>query len=162
MRCFDVEDIKMIAISAIDVQSRKSCFEFRTGIEGEAAAAAARQRTTSDLLKLAGVVKQMEDLRYNGQPGLDEDFAFHLQVALASHNDYFVSVLQSLRTTIFDGMLLARTTSGLKTAEKIAAINDQHRLIYDAIVDRDADAARHAMRSHLIKCRMSTSHWQRA
>ena len=150
----------MIAISSFDVQSGKSCFEFRMGIEGEAAAAAARKRTAADLVFLSDTMKQMEDLQFNGQPGLNEDFEFHICVARASHNDYYVSVLQSLKATIFEGMLYARTTSGLKTTEKIAAINEQHRLVFEAIVDQDCDGARDAMRGHLLRCRISTSHWQ--
>lgn len=152
----------MIAISSLDVQSRKSCFEFRMGLEGEAAAAAARVRSKADLVILSDVMKQLEELQHNGKPGLNEDFSFHLGVAVASHNAYYVSVLQSLKATIFEGMLYARTTSGLKTAEKIAAINEQHRLVFEAILDKNPDAARAAMRSHLIKCRISTSHWHLA
>lgn len=152
----------MIAISSFDVQSGKSCFEFRMGIEGEAAAAAARKRSAADLVTLRDIAQQMEDLQHNGRPGLNEDFDFHLCVAKASHNDYYVSVLQSLKATIFEGMLYARTTSGLKTVEKVAAINEQHGLVLDAIVAQDPDAARAAMRSHLLRCRISTSHWQLA
>ncbi|WP_454856299.1 FadR/GntR family transcriptional regulator [Rhizobium binxianense] len=149
----------MIAFANFEMRSPRNCFEFRVGIEGEAAATAARNRTGNDLVRLAGVLRQLEDLPYQSQPGLREDFAFHLQVAKASHNDYFVSALQSLKATIFDGMLLARTTSGLKTAEKVAAINEQHRLVYEAILVQDVEGARNAMRSHLIRCKKSTSHW---
>ncbi|WP_173089129.1 FCD domain-containing protein [Devosia sp. 1635] len=150
----------MIAISSFDVQSGRSCFEFRMGIEGEAAAAAARKRTSADLVSLSGMMKQMEDLQYNGKPGLNEDFEFHMLVARASHNDYYVSVLQSLKATIFEGMLYARTACGLKTSEKISAINEQHQLVFEAIVHQDCEAAREAMRAHLLRCRISTNHWQ--
>lgn len=149
----------MTAPSINNLMSRKSCFEFRSGIEGEAAASAARNRTRSDLIQLVSVMNGLETLQLRSQPGLEEDFAFHLAVALASHNDYFVSVLQSLRSQIFEGMLLARTTSGLNAARKTAAINHQHRQIYVAIQNKDANAARFAMRSHLEQCKMSTNHW---
>lgn len=152
----------MIAISSFDAYSGQSCFEFRMGIEGEAAAAAARKRSAADLAHLEAVTQKMEALRHNGQPGLNEDFEFHLTIARASHNDYYVSVLQSLKATIFEGMLYARTTSGLKTAEKIAAINEQHGLVLDAIRSQAPDAARAAMREHLLRCRISTNHWQLA
>lgn len=149
----------MIAFKNFDLSSPKSCFDFRVGIEGEAAATAARNRTQDDLDGLLDAVNRMENLEYQHEAGLAEDFAFHLQVAKASHNDYFVSALQSLENTIFDGMLLARTTSGLKTAEKVAAINHQHRLVYEAILAKDEIAARDAMRAHLFRCKQSTSHW---
>jgi DNA-binding FadR family transcriptional regulator len=149
----------MIAFKSFELSSPKSCFDFRVGIEGEAAATAARNRDQRDLVNILDVLDRMDNLQYEREDGLAEDFAFHLQVAKASHNDYFVSALKSLENTIFDGMLLARTTSGMKTAEKVAAINQQHRLVYEAILAQDADVARDAMRSHLFRCKQSTSDW---
>jgi len=139
--------------------SNKDCFEYRVGIEGEAAAAAARSRRPEDLIRLADVIARLESATSQHDLGLDEDFDFHLAVARASHNDYYVSVLQSLKATIYEGMLLARTPNSVKVKEKLAAINQQHRLVYDAILAKDADAAREAMRSHLIRCKLSTSQW---
>ncbi len=135
------------------------CFEFRMGIEGEAAAAAARHRTADDLIQLADMVSKLETLDASKEPGLEEDYNFHLCVARASQNSFYSSVIQAIRGNIFGGMLLARTTSGLRTAEKVAAINEQHRAIYEAIVAGDADRARQAMRYHLLACRKSTRHW---
>lgn len=134
------------------------CFEFRMGIEGEAASAAARYRTGDDLIELANVVRRLERLEPS-RDGLEEDYAFHLGVARASHNDFYVSAIYAIRDNIFGGMLLARTTSGLRTKEKIAAINEQHRMVYEAIVAGDPDRARNAMRGHLSACRKSTTHW---
>jgi GntR family transcriptional regulator, transcriptional repressor for pyruvate dehydrogenase complex len=135
------------------------CFEFRMGIEGEAAAAAARHRTTDDLIVLADRVSQLESIDVSRDPGMEQDYQFHLCIAMASHNSFYVSVLNAIRDNIFGGMLLARTTSGLRTAEKVAAINEQHRAIYEAIVAGDENRAREAMRYHLTACRKSTSHW---
>lgn len=149
----------MIDISLDWPASGRDCFEFRVGIEGEAAAAAARERTAGDLALMTGRVDCLENLDPMVDDGVDADFAFHLAVTRASHNDYYVSALISLRQSILDGMLLARTTSGLDTPRKIAAINAQHRLIYESIIDGDADAARDAMRMHLIRCRNATLHW---
>jgi DNA-binding FadR family transcriptional regulator len=129
------------------------------GIEGEAAAAAARYRTADDLIQLADRVGRLEALDISKDPGLEQDFEFHLCIAKASHNSFYVSVLSAIRENIFGGMLLARTTSGLRTAEKAAAINEQHRVIYEAIFAGDDDAARRAMRHHLTACRNSTRHW---
>ena len=60
---------------------------------------------------------------------------------------------------LYQGMLLARTPSNVNVVEKLAAINQQHRLVYEAIVARDIDSARHAMRDHLVRCKRSTSQW---
>jgi DNA-binding FadR family transcriptional regulator len=149
----------VISSTPTDFRSGRSCFEFRVGIEGEAAATAARSRTQADLNRLADTLAMLEDPATQANLGLDEDFAFHVLVATASHNDYFVSALRSLKPEIYQGMLLARTPSNVNVAEKLAAINQQHRLVYDAIVARDVDGARRAMRGHLIRCKRSTSQW---
>jgi GntR family transcriptional repressor for pyruvate dehydrogenase complex len=91
--------------------------------------------------------------------GLDEDFNFHLAIAHASGNDYFVSVLNSLRDTIFEGMLLARTATGLRIEEKLAAIEWQHKIVYEAVLAGDPESARSAMRGHLLRCKLSTTQW---
>jgi DNA-binding FadR family transcriptional regulator len=148
----------VISSTPTDFRWGRSCFEFRVGIEGEAAATAARNRTPGDLVRMADALARLEDpTRVN--LGLDEDFAFHVLVATASHNDYFVSALLSLKQDIYQGMLLARTPSSVNVAEKLSAINQQHRLVYDAVVACDVDAARRAMRDHLIRCKRSTSQW---
>lgn len=139
--------------------SRRSCFEFRMGIEGEAAAAAARNRSKSQLKRLWTLMQRLDTVRDSSGLGLDEDFQFHITIARASGNDYFVSVLKSLKASIYEGMLLARTTTGLRTVEKLTAINDQHREVYEAVMDGDEDIARRAMRSHLARCKQSTAHW---
>jgi DNA-binding FadR family transcriptional regulator len=149
----------MIALTDPPFRSGPSCFDFRVGIEGEAAAAAARSRTTADLARMAEAIDRLEDPGARARLGLDEDFDFHLAVARASHNDYFVSALLSLRETVYQGMLLARTPSGPYVADKISAINRQHRLVHEAVASQDADAARWAMRDHLTRCKRSTSQW---
>lgn len=149
----------MINTQVLRPDTGKSCFEYRAGIEGECAFVAAHNRTSEDLIRLANIVAQLEKAGTNGTLGLDEDFAFHLAVAQASHNDYFVSLLQSLKPTIYEGMILARTPSGLNVAQKLKAINEQHRLVYETIAERDAQGACQAMRTHLIRCKLSTSQW---
>lgn len=150
----------MIAASRpFDEYSRRNCFEFRMGIEGESAAAAARNATLSGLRRLREAMEQLEAASTSGSLGLDQDFSFHLAIAQASRNDYFVSVLKSLRDSIYDGMLLARTATGLRIGEKLAAINTQHRTVYKAILAGDEDRARCAMRDHLARCKQSTAHW---
>lgn len=149
----------IVALRPFDEYSRRSCFEFRIGIEGESAAAAARNASPSALRRIGQSIERLEALSASGSLGLDEDFEFHLRVAEASANDYFVSVLKSLKDIIYDGMLLARTATGLKIDEKLEAINSQHRDVYAAILAGDPDRARSEMRSHLTRCKKSTAHW---
>ena len=139
-------------------RSGRSCFEFRRGMEGEAAAAAALKRNDDDLQLLEVAIHSIENAAI-ASLGIEEDLDFHVAVAAASHNQYFVAVLKSLRETIVDGMLLARTSLGFNREQKLQAINRQHRAVLEMIRMKDADGARNAMRAHLSQCKLSTSAW---
>lgn len=142
--------------------SRGFCFEYRIGVEGEAAAAAARYRQRSDLLKLRESMEYLEELHEASEISSEVDFEFHLLVAKATQNAFFVSSLDTLRSTISEGMLLAIAPTALDRKAKNAAIREQHRAVFDAIVDKDESRAREAMRAHLSRCRKSTRHWDEA
>ena len=78
----------------------------------------------------------------------DADFAFHCAIAEAANNHYYLSSLQALKDHIavgmkFHGMSLLGPQGGL------AGVLDEHRSIFEAIRNRDADKARMAMRRHL-------------
>lgn len=139
--------------------SRGFCFEYRIGIEGEAAAAAARYRQRSDLVKLRDAMECLEELHEASEISSEVDFEFHLLVAKATKNAFFVSSLATLRATISEGMLLAIAPTALHRKAKNAAIREQHKAVFDAIVDQDESRAREAMRTHLSRCRRSTQHW---
>jgi len=139
--------------------SRRSCFEFRIGVEGEGAAGAARHRSRRDLEKLSNIIDRLDEVKRESGSGIQEDFAFHLAIASASKNGYFVSVLRSMKDTICNGMLLSRTVTGLGFGKKLTAINLQHQRVYQAIVAQDETSARSLMREHLLRCKASTAHW---
>lgn len=139
--------------------SGRSCYEFRIGVEGEAAAAAARNRSTKDLRRLAGLIAHLHDDTQAGEGGIVSDFKFHLAVAVASKNHFYPSVLTSLRPQIVMGMELVRGGADYRLDVKLTTIDEQHVLIYEAIANRDVERARHLMRDHLEKCKASTSQW---
>ncbi|MDT0682321.1 FCD domain-containing protein [Roseicyclus sp. F158] len=144
------------------MNTRAHCFEFRIGVEGEAAAAAALHRTRHDMIRLKAAMSDLEAHHKAGDYSFEMDFAFHLAVAQAAHNPYFPRSLETLRPVIRQGMLLAISPSGLAPEQKGAAIREQHRDIYRGIVRGDDTGARLAMRRHLLRCHQSTMHWDGA
>lgn len=125
----------------------QSFLNFREGMEGEAAAMAATFRTESQLAKIDAAA---ESLMETDEPALlsQSDFAFHLAVAEASTNPFYVNTVSSLKEHIFLGMSLTWNFSG-RRADFRGAVVTQHAAIISAIKARDADAARAAMRAHL-------------
>ena len=77
---------------------------------------------------------------------LVHDMHFHQTVAAASGNRILTSLMNMVATTLFDvrRKTVSRATDLNESAE-------MHREIYRAIRDRNAEAARDAMREHLLR-----------
>jgi len=147
----DTAVLRFVPVGSIaDIQR---CFEFRVGLEGAAAALAAERRGDEDLMAIQSAFDALETCIRDGKLGVDADERFHLAIAKATHNDYYVSVQTSLHPHIVFGMNLLRNLSLLRTAQRLRLVQDEHRAIVDAIAARDAGAARTAMQSHIDNAR---------
>ncbi|NKJ46626.1 GntR family transcriptional regulator [Burkholderia sp. SG-MS1] len=78
-----------------------------------------------------------------------DDFLFHLAVARASKNPFFVTVMSFIEEQILFSMNLSRNLSLVKTVERQRLVQAEHRAVLDAICHKDAAAAAAAMRAHL-------------
>lgn len=128
--------------------------ELRIGVEAEAAALAAERRSERDLeamrFALDRMTRDIEDARDAVEPDLD----FHRCVAEATSNPHYTQLFNSLGT-----MLIPRTRVETfkfhadEPAAYLRLVNEEHESIFDAIRNRDAEAARQAMRRHLANSR---------
>jgi GntR family transcriptional regulator, hexuronate regulon transcriptional repressor len=123
--------------------------ESRLLIEGETAALAATQITDAQLAEIEALIEDID--RENQDPkGSDRaDRQFHLAVARAADNSGLlgaVTNLWDLRESSAEAALLhakARTAN-------IKPVVEEHTAILDALKARDPEAARAAMRAHLL------------
>jgi GntR family transcriptional regulator, transcriptional repressor for pyruvate dehydrogenase complex len=127
----------------------KKCYEFRIGIEGEAAYFAAQNRTSEMLLIMREALDRMETATANGMVGMSADLEFHIAVARASGNEFFETVMQSMRMPIEFAINLARSLSLTRPLEHLRTVQTEHVVMLEAIAARDRDAARSAMRTHI-------------
>ena len=77
------------------------------------------------------------------------DFEFHVAVAAATGNSWFVATLQAMRAQIELIVDIARKLSLAKSHAHLVDVQGEHVAIHDAIRRRDGEAARAAMRDHL-------------
>ena len=129
------------------VADLESFLNFREGIEGEAAAMAATRRSDRQMSDLAAASARLAEDHPLSQ-GPQDDFAFHLAVAEASGNPFYVNTLNSLREHLLLGMGLTWSFSR-GGAEFKKVVVRQHDYIVAAIRKGDEGAARVAMREHL-------------
>lgn len=128
-------------------------FEFRAAVEGEAAYIAAERRTNADIARLKEALDELDRCVKHGELGVDADEAFHEAVCTASDNHYFLAARASMKSNILMGMNLTRNLSLARPQEQMSSVQKEHYVIYQAILDRDAKAARASMRAHVENAR---------
>jgi GntR family transcriptional repressor for pyruvate dehydrogenase complex len=123
--------------------------EVRRCVEIPSARLAAERRSEAQVGELAGILVRMEDAddpqRRNR---LDADF--HIAIAVAAGNPLIAKLIEQLRTVLEEHSLaLGQIPRRRENAR------GEHRAIYDAIVQRDADGAAAAMEAHLVAAERS-------
>jgi len=128
--------------------------ELRIGVETETAGLAASRRSEEQVRELAGALDEMQQAMAEGISAVEADKRFHLLIAQATGNRYFVDILAQLGNAIIPRARL--NTPGLeqdKPADFLERVSREHDDIFRAIERRDPEAARAAMRTHLSNSR---------
>ena len=128
-------------------------YAFRTCVEAGAAAGAAEFRTEADLAAMQTAFEELGAAMDSGRPGIDDDVRFHLVIARASHNPFFVSTIETSVGPVRQFIELARSVTGQKDRERVLEVQREHRAIVDAIVRRSPADAAEAARAHILAAR---------
>jgi GntR family transcriptional repressor for pyruvate dehydrogenase complex len=124
------------------------CFEFRISMESDAAHFAALRRSDDNLVKMEAALGLLREATSKRKHREDADYAFHLAISEATNNHYFATSLNALKDHVAVGMKL-HGQSLMGPQPGLEAVFEEHSSIFEAIRDRDAEAARTAMRLHL-------------
>jgi DNA-binding FadR family transcriptional regulator len=131
-----------------------SVLELRISLETEAAGLAAQRRTDDNLGAMEKALQAFHDSIHTDSDAVPPDFQFHMEVARATGNRHFADLMNYLGT-----MLIPRTRVNTAVSAPegrlsyLLRINAEHESIYNAIRNRDTEAARAAMRTHLSNSR---------
>jgi DNA-binding FadR family transcriptional regulator len=123
--------------------SPRNVREVRRCIEIPAARLSAERRTDRDVGEMAAILARMEDAD-NPARRNQLDASFHIAIARSSGNPLIVKLVEDLRSVLEEHSLAAA-----RAPYRRRAAAEEHRAVYDAIVDRDPDAAAAAMEAHL-------------
>ena len=126
--------------------------ELRLGVEIESAGLAAERASRAQVRAIGAALEAIDRAAGEGESAVDEDLALHRAIAEATGNPQFARFLQFVGRHLIP----RRTVSGLPESmggqrAYLGVIQEEHRRIYEAIRDRDARAAREAMRRHLTR-----------
>jgi DNA-binding FadR family transcriptional regulator len=108
-----------------------------------------KNATSADFRKIAAALDQMQDARDLEEYERGDD-GFHLGIALATHNGLAVrtaEMLSAARLNATWGQLKSRR--GIFAQARRDQVRQQHKAIFDALLERDAEAARRLMVEHL-------------
>jgi GntR family transcriptional repressor for pyruvate dehydrogenase complex len=134
----------MFAITGGTYDEVESIIEARQTIEAALAGFAAERATPSDLEEIRKYLDQMREAVTNAGTFLEADLSFHLAVAQAGHNQILLNAVQMLRNLMREWIAETMQVKGT-----LPQAVEQHERIFDAISQRDKDAARKAMTEHL-------------
>lgn len=140
--------------SPSDIAGLLRCIETRLPLEGAAAALAAERASKEDIEKIESALNILDETMNSGGISDKADFDFHMAIANATQNEFYVSILSTLNTATRSGMRVALNITKTRPRERIKIIQREHRSVFNAIAEGDVTAADLAMRYHIYSARM--------
>jgi len=131
-----------------DMADLADIFELRLDLESAAAAMAAQHRTEQDISRMGALLDALASQLDDADHGVEPDIQFHIAIATATHNKYYLQLLQYMTLQLHQAVRTARVNSS-KHPGLPAQVHGEHVAIFDAIRARDADRARLSAATHL-------------
>lgn len=131
-------DIGKLRMKLLDV------FELRRVVEKEAVAMACERASDEEIEAILRAGKQVASCISERADRTPADAQFHQLIAIASHNEFMVHLVPMIYRAVSDTLVKMG-------ADEIFARNtlQDHALIMEALENRDASMARHAMAIHM-------------
>ena len=145
-RITDIEDsIREIYNSKNEVGAFAYILEVRRIVEQHTVELAIERAKTGDIAQLEDILKDMETIT-DLTDFFSHDLEFHLQIARISQNPILYRLLETIRYSFWDVLLMM---PGLNNPVAFKMINAAHRNIYNALVSKDKEKAVHYILEHM-------------
>ena len=136
--------------TALTIRDVLAMLELRISVETEAAGLAALRRSDEHLLLMRRALDDFEEGVNKGESSIEADFAFHLQIALATGNKYFEDFYRRLGVTTIPRTRLDTAKLSPEPAQTyLIRTNREHQYILEAIARKEPQTASAGMRMHL-------------
>jgi DNA-binding FadR family transcriptional regulator len=136
--------------TAQSVQSLLNLIEVRRGLEAETAALAALRRTPGQLADIEHALRRLEEAVASGDSGVEEDVRFHLSIAEATGNSYWVKFIKMFAQPTLSAVKVTRANEARRT-DFSNQVRQEHEKIVSAIAAGDPELARAAATEHMVR-----------
>jgi len=127
--------------------------ELRAGVEIESAGLAAERATSDQVRKISDRLAAVQTAINRGETAVNEDFAFHCEIADATGNPQFRRFLEYLGRFIIPRQTVWGQTTPVLGKSHLALFQREHEQILAAIRAHNVKQARTAMQHHLQRSR---------
>jgi DNA-binding GntR family transcriptional regulator len=144
----DLDAHRDARVRPLDAAEARDLLELRGSLEPLAASLAAERHTEADLTELRAALDGLETLAERPSPAqLESHHRFHAAIHRASHNALLVEILDTLWGKT-DRYRRHGLEAGRSDQERDARATE-HRRLFEAVRDGDAEAAADLMRRHV-------------
>lgn len=138
---------RLATVDLNDALDIRNVIELLMAVESAATSLAAERRTSQQLRAIERQLEAMQRAFDNNETGIEEDMAFHREIADASGNPHFRDMSDFLESRVRNFIRKARASS-LRNA-LLSQVQQEHHAIFKAIKNNDPNAARKAAEDHL-------------
>lgn len=146
-------EFRIEAAAILTVRDILAMLELRISLETEAAALAAARRGDGHLDAMRQALQSFQDNLAGSGDTVTHDFNFHLQIAYSTGNRYFADIMSHLGTNTIPRTRVDTIHDFTAQNQYLHIVDDEHQRIFDAILRRDPEGSRAAMRAHLTSSR---------
>ncbi len=122
-------------------------YEFRSILESEAAALAAKRRTDGDLKEMKRIIEVLNRASAERHDGTAANVNFHKKITDASKNPYLSDFMKFLGSKIRDLVQADRDSS--QQVGLPPEVQKEHIAIFESISRKDSEKARESVKIHL-------------
>lgn len=130
---------------ALSTEQLAQTMEVRRIIEVQAVILAAQRRTDEDIANIGGIVERFDEAVDNSIESVANlDYEFHMAIFRATHNLVLMQLVSPFYIMSENRRLLF-----FRDKERSRASNEQHKQIFSALADQDAERAKAVMTDHI-------------
>jgi GntR family transcriptional regulator, transcriptional repressor for pyruvate dehydrogenase complex len=148
------EAFDLQVVPAATLNDLLAVLELRISLETECAGLAAQRAEARDLTEIRAALDAIAEAARAGGDSTAADLQFHISVARATGNRYFVDILSQMGASLIPRHRIDSAGIARRDPKVYAElVNREHENIFEAIARRDPEGARAAMRMHLSSSR---------